>query len=272
MGAMEFQEIRTERHDDVVVIRFDRPHVRNCIGPRTAAELVEAFTQFRDDPSLRVAVITGTGPDAFCSGADLKATKELLPANAAEMAEHAEGRRPGYLGPTRWTDIYKPIIAAVNGAALAGGLEWACFADIRIAEEHATFGVTCRRWNIGLADGGTVRLPRVVGYARAMELILTGRVVDAAEALRIGLVTEVVPKEQSLPRAIELARTLAKLPQAAMRTDKESVVRGYGLPVDEALRLEADCFNRLIGSPDMVEGIRRFRDRDHPDLRRERKD
>jgi enoyl-CoA hydratase len=265
---MDFREIHCERHEQVVVIRFDRPQVRNCVGPRTAVELIEAWGQFRDDPSLHVAVLTGTGPDAFCSGADLKATTELLPANAAEMEEHAQGRRPGYLGPTRWTDINKPIIAAVNGAALAGGLEWACFADIRIAEEHATFGVTCRRWNIGLADGGTVRLPRIVGYARAMELILTGRVIDAAEALRIGLVTEVVPRGQSLARALELAKILAALPQPAMRTDKESVVRGYGLPIDEALRVEAACFNRLLGSPEMAEGIRRFRDRDHPDLRR----
>ena len=267
---MDFREIRYERHEDVVVIGFDRPRVRNCIGPRTAAELIEAWGRFRDDASLRVAVITGTGPEAFCAGADLKATQELLPANAAEMEEHAQGRRPGYLGPTRWTDIYKPIIAAVNGAALAGGLEWACFADLRIAEEHATFGVTCRRWNIGLADGGTVRLPRVVGYARAMELILTGRVIDAAEALRIGLVTEVVPRGQSVPRALEVARTLAALPQPAMRTDKESVVRGYGLPLDEALRLEAECFNRLLGSAEMAEGVRRFRERDHPDLQRDR--
>src|SRR6202035_2598382 len=125
---------------------------------------------------------------------------------------HSEGRRPGILGPSRMTDIYKPILAAINGIAYAGGLEWACFADIRIAEQHAKFGVTCRRWNIGLADGGTQRLPRIVGLGRALELIITGRVIDAAEAREIGLVNEVVPSGTCLERSIGLAQTIAALP------------------------------------------------------------
>ena len=248
------------------MIRFARPEVRNCIGPVTHRELVDAWTRFRDDDAAKVAVITGTGPDAFCAGGDLK-SEGLIAFTPAEIAAHARGERPGALGPSRWTDIYKPILAAVNGVAYAGGLEWACFADLRIAEEHASFGVTCRRWNIGLADGGTQRLPRIVGMGRAMELILTGRVIDAREAERIGLVNEVVPKGRSLARALELAEFIASLPQPAIRTDKEAAVRGFGLPLAEGLRIEAECFYRSIHAPETLEGVRRFRERDHPDRR-----
>lgn len=262
---MEYTEIRHEIHGSVRIIKFNRPHVRNCIGPTTHHELLDVFRRFRDDDQALVAVITGVGDKAFCSGADLKAVHRLLPGTPAEIAANNRGERPGYLGPSRWTDIYKPIIAAVNGAAYAGGLEWACLADIRIAEEHASFGVTCRRWNIGLADGGTVRLPRIIGMGRALELIITGRVINAREAHQIGLVNEVVPSGRSLSRAIELAEQIARLPQEAIRTDKESVIRGHGQPLPEALRIEAECFNRLIGSPDMREGLRRFVERDHPD-------
>src|SRR5690606_36021931 len=123
-------------------------------------------------------------------------------------------------------------------------LEWACFADMRIAEEHASFGVTCRRWNIGLADGGSQRLPRIIGLGRAMELIITGKVINAREALNIGLVNEIVPQGQSLARAVALAKQIAALPQPAIRTDKEAAVRGFGLPLQEGLRIEAECFNR----------------------------
>ena len=215
-----------------------------------------------------VAVITGTGSHSFCTGGDLTTEPgDNLPDTPAEIAAHDRGERPGVLGPSRWTDIYKPVIAAVNGTAYAGGLEWACFADIRIAEEHASFGVTCRRWNVGLADGGSQRLPRIVGMGRAMEMIITGRVIDAEEAHRIGLVNEVVPSGQSLPRALELANAIAELPQGALRTDKEAAVRGFGLPLAEGLRIEAQCFNRSILEPETLEGVRRFRERDHPDRR-----
>jgi enoyl-CoA hydratase len=144
-------------------------------------------------------------------------------------------------------------------------LEWACFADIRIADEHASFGVTCRRWNIGLGDGGTQRLPRIVGMGRAMELIITGRVIDAREAERIGLVNEVTPSGGCVDRALQLAEQIAALPQPAIRTDKEAAVRGFGRPLEEGLRIEAQCFNRLLETPEMAEGVRRFVERDHPD-------
>jgi enoyl-CoA hydratase len=266
---MDYSEIIYEQHGEITVIKFNRPEVRNCIGPTTHRELIAAWTRFRDDPDAKVAIITGVGDKAFCSGADLKHVGELVPSTPDEIEANNRGERPGYLGPSRWTDIYKPIIAAVNGVAYAGGFEWACFADIRIAEEHATFGVTCRRWNIGLADGGTQRLPRIIGLGRAMELIITGRVIGAEEAERIGLVNQVVPKGTSLERALELASFISQLPQPAIQTDKEAVLRGYNVPLAEGLRIEAECFNRLLGAPraEMDEGLRRFRERDHPDLR-----
>ncbi|MFN8544095.1 MAG: enoyl-CoA hydratase-related protein [Candidatus Binatia bacterium] len=266
---MDFTQIAYETRGPVRIIRFARPEVRNCIGPTTHRELVEAWTRFRDDDGAKVAILTGTGDKAFCAGGDLKAGAGLIPVAADEIAAHDRGERPGILGPSRWTDIYKPVIAAINGVAYAGGLEWACFADIRIAEEHATFGVTCRRWNIGLADGGTQRLPRIVGMGRAMELIITGRVIDAREAERIGLVNEVVPKGGSLARALALAEFVCGLPQPAIRTDKEAAVRGYGLPLAEGLRIEAECFNRSILDPATAEGLRQFVERDHPDRRRD---
>ncbi|CAD5106190.1 enoyl-CoA hydratase/isomerase family protein [Zestomonas carbonaria] len=262
---MAFTEITYEEHDQVRIIRFNRPEKRNCIGPTTHRELIEAWTRFKDDDQALVAIITGAGDKAFCAGGDLEAGLDLVPSTAEEIAAHDRGERPGILGPSRWTDLYKPVIAAVNGAAYAGGLEWACFADMRIAEEHASFGVTCRRWNIGLADGGSQRLPRIVGLGRAMELILTGRVISATEALNIGLANEVVPKGQSLERALQLARYLCTLPQPALRTDKEAAIRGFGQPLAEGLRIEAECFNRSIHHPETLEGLRRFRERDHPD-------
>jgi enoyl-CoA hydratase len=268
---MDYQHLRYEQDGPVTQITIDRPERMNAIGPQTARELVDAWTRFRDDDAALVAVLTGAGEEAFCAGADLKAAFDgefPVPLGEEERAAHARGEAPGLLGPTRWTDLYKPTIAAVNGVAYAGGLEWACWTDICIADEHATFGVTCRRWNIGLGDGGTQRLPRIVGFRVAMELIVTGRVIDAREAQRIGLVNEVVPSGSCRERAHELAHTVAALPQPAIHTDKEAALRGFGRPLDEGLRIEAECFNRLLDGPEMIEGLRRFNERDHPDRAR----
>ena len=259
-----------EQDGPVVTITIDRPERMNAIGPAVAEELVAAWDRFRAEETALVAVLTGAGEEAFCAGGDLKdafSGAAPVPTTAAEIAAHNRGERAGILGPSRWTDIYKPTIAAVNGVAYAGGLEWVCWTDLAIADEHATFGVTCRRWNIGLADGGTQRLPRIVGYRRAMELIITGRVIDSAEALEIGLVNEVVPSGTCRERALELAHAVAALPQPAIRTDKEAAARGFGRPLDEGLRIEAECFNRLLTTPEIVEGLRRFNERDHPDRR-----
>ena len=262
---MEYSQIKYKKQGEVTIITFNRPEVMNCIGPVTHRELIDAWGRFKTDDSAKVAVLTGMGDRAFCTGGDLKNGPEVVSLDPAEIAAHCRGEKPGYLGPSRWTDIYKPIIAAVNGAAYAGGLEWACFADIRIVEEHATFGVTCRRWNIGLADGGTQRLPRIIGLGRAMELIITGRVINAEEAYRIGLANEIVPKGKSLERAVELAKFICTLPQPAIRSDKEAAIRGFGMPLNEGLRIEAECFNKSIQDPATMEGLRQFLDRDHPD-------
>jgi len=255
---MDYEHIRFEQDGPVTVITIDRRERMNAIAPRTADELRDAWTRFRDDDTALVGIVTGAGGDAFCAGGDLKAAWEGDLDTAIE---------DGILGPTRWTDLGKPTIAAVNGVAYAGGLEWACWTDLCVAEDHATFGVTCRRWNIGLGDGGTQRLPRIVGYRVAMDLILTGRVIDAAEAHRIGLVNEIVPSGSGLQRARELAERLAALPISAMRTDKEAAARGWGRSLEEGLAIEAECFARLVGGAEMAEGLRRFNERDHPDRR-----
>jgi len=271
---MNFTQIEFIQQDSIAIIKFNRPEVMNCVGPTTHLELLEAWQEFKDNDELKVAIITGTGDAAFCSGGDLKAAAALVPSptDLAIQQQHREGKVAGILGPTRWTDIYKPIIAAVNGVAYAGGLEWACFADMRIAEEHASFGVTCRRWNIGLADGGTQRLPRIVGMGRAMELILTGKVIDAQEAYRIGLANEVVPKGKSLDRALEIAAHICSLPQPAIRTDKEAAVRGFGESLDEGLRIEAGTFLESIHQPETIEGLQKFINRDHPDRQYDKKE
>ena len=274
---MSYDQVSYAEHGHVRLLTIERPQRMNAIGPVTSRELVDAWGRFRDDDDAYVAVLTGAGGEAFCAGADLKAAmagfapgsvpgeEPLIEWTPEEAEAHARGERDGIIGPSRWTEISKPIIAAVNGVAYAGGLEWACFADIRIADEHASFGVTCRRWNVGLGDGGTQRLPRIVGMGRAMELIITGRVSGAAEAERSGLVNEVTPRGGCVERALELAGEIAALPQPAIRTDKEAAVRGYGRPLEEGLRIEAQCFNRLLQTPEMAEGVRRFVERDHPD-------
>jgi len=267
--ASSYDNVLYEQRGPVTLITIDRPERMNAIDGRTHHELVDAWNRFRSDDDAHVAVLTGSGDRAFCAGGDLKAAfsgdAPPIDPSPAELAAHARGERPGVLGPSRWTDVYKPTIAAVNGVAYAGGLEWACWTDLCVADEHATFGVTCRRWNIGLADGGTQRLPRIVGFRRAMDLIITGRVIDAHEAERIGLVNQVVPSGTCVERAIELAERIAALPQPAIRTDKEAAVRGFGRPLDEGLRIEAECFNRLLDQPEIREGLRKFNERDHPD-------
>ena len=266
---MNYTQIEFIQQNEIAIIKFNRPEVMNCIGPTTHKVLVHAWQEFKTNDQLKVAIITGAGDRAFCSGGDLKAARQggLIDLTEAEKQLHRDGKVDGILGPSRWTDIYKPIIAAVNGVAYAGGFEWACFADMRIVEEHASFGVTCRRWNIGLADGGTQRLPRIVGMGRALELIITGKVIGAEEAYRIGLANEVVPKGASLERAIELAEFICTLPQPAIRTDKEAAVRGFGESLEEGLRIEAEKFLDSIYEPETMEGLKQFNERLHPDRR-----
>ncbi len=253
-------KVLTRKEDKIFIITINRPEVRNCVDGETAALLEKAWKRFRDDEELYVAILTGAGDVAFCAGADLRNLTTLGPGPEASRHERRQfiTNGPGYMGYTRQVDIYKPIIAAVNGYALAGGLELSCLADIRIAAENAEFGVACRRWNVPLLDGGTQRLPRIVGMGRAMEMIVTGRFIDAQEALRIGLANEVVPKGQSLKRAKELAAEVCKLPQGALRTDKQAALMGYGRPLEEGLRIEAEVGQTVLDSYDIVEGSSAF--------------
>lgn len=262
-------KVETTIHDThTFEIRINRPEVRNAVDGETATALAEAWRHFRDDDTLRVAVLTGTGEKAFSAGADLGALKTLgpgfdaSPGGVRRFVQHGDG----YLGHTRGTDIDKPILAAINGDALAGGLELACLADLRIVAEHARLGVACRRWNVPLVDGGTQRLPRIVGMGHAMDLILTGRFIDADEAHRMGLANRVVSRGAALSRALELAAELAALPQQAMRTDKQAAYAGFGRPLEEGLRIEAELGQWALRSRNIHEGARAFKEKRSPDF------
>jgi enoyl-CoA hydratase len=233
---MTYETIRYERDAHIVVLTYNRPEQRNAVSRQMNAELHEAWRRFRDDDDAFVLVITGEGK-AFCAGWDLADAAETNVENWDQYRTHTYDS-PGDCGYSRRVDVFKPVIAAVNGWAVAAGLENALLADIRIVDENAVFGALERRWNIVAGDGMTVRLPLVVGYARAMEMIITGRPVDADEALRIGLANEVVPAGTALERALELAHEIAALPQGAIRSDKETMVRNVGRTYEEQLRIE----------------------------------
>lgn len=224
--------VNYETSDSICTITLDRPDKRNAVDGAVAAELRQAFERFEADPTLRVAVLTGAGGH-FCAGADLAAVND--PARRNEL--DPEGGGSGPMGPTRMA-LSKPLIAAIEGYAVAGGLELALLADLRVAAETATLGVFCRRWGVPLIDGGTVRLPRLVGMGRALDLILTGRPVGAAEALAMGLVNRITPPGQALAVAQALAREIAAFPQQCMLADRHSAYAQWDLPLAEALRQE----------------------------------
>jgi enoyl-CoA hydratase len=222
----------SEAEGPVLTITLQRPQARNAVDGPTAAALRAAFEAFEADEGLRVAVLHGAG-GTFCAGADLKALADPQRRNAVEPT----GTGPGPMGPTRMA-FGKPVIAAVEGHAVAGGLELALMCDLRVAARGAVFGVFCRRWGVPLIDGGTVRLPRLVGMGRALDLILTGRAVDTAEALAIGLVERVVDDGQALAAAQALAREIAAFPQACLRADRASAYAQWDLPLAQALHQE----------------------------------
>jgi enoyl-CoA hydratase len=218
-----------ETDGPVATVTIDRPEVANAVDRPTAEALADAFRGFDADDSLAVAVLTGAN-GKFCAGADLKAMRESGAPRASRVA--ADGDGP--VGPTRML-LAKPVIAAVEGHAVAGGLELAAWCDLRVAAEDAVFGVYCRRWGIPLMDGGTIRLARLIGHSHALDLILTGRGVSGEEALRIGLANRLVPPGQALAAATTLARDIASRPQAALRSDRLSSYEQWSLALDEAL-------------------------------------
>ena len=240
------EAVRYERRGAAALITIDRPQRRNAVDGPTAELLLAAYERFEADPDARVLVVTGAGGIAFCAGADLKATETM-----AGRLMSAEGP----MGFTRLT-ASKPTIAAISGFCLAGGLEIALWCDLRIASEDSTLGYPERRWGVPLIDGGTQRLPRTVGLGRALDLILTGRMIDAAEALSMGLLTEVVPAGAHLERALALAEGLARFPQRTMLADRRAAIDGFGLPLDDALALEAEAGPEVF--EDGARGAARF--------------
>ena len=240
--------VRSEREGPVTTVVLSRPERRNAVDGPTAAMLADAFRAFDADPDAAVAVLHGEG-GVFCAGADLKAIG-TVDGNRVDPAGD------GPMGPTRLR-LSKPVIAAIAGHAVAGGLELALWCDLRVAEQDAVFGVFCRRWGVPLIDGGTVRLPRLIGSSRAMDLILTGRAVDAREALEIGLVNRVVAHGESLQAARELALTLARFPQTCMREDRLSLLEQAGLGEEAAMRGEFEHGVRSLA--EVQAGLERFR-------------
>ena len=243
--------VRYETDGPVAVVTIDRPEVRNAVDGPTAAALATAFRRFEADGDLAVVVLTGAG-GTFCAGADLKAISE-------GRGNRVTTDGDGPMGPTRMA-LSKPVLAAVEGHAVAGGLELACWCDLRVAATDAVFGVYCRRWGVPLIDGGTVRLPRLIGQSHALDLILTGRGVSGDEALRMGLANRLVEPGQALAAAVELGHELAAFPQRCLRSDRASSERQWGLPLDDALALETELGLEVIRSGETAEGAARFAD------------
>jgi enoyl-CoA hydratase len=233
----------------VRIVTICRPERRNAVDSATAAALLDAFSDFEADDTAAVAVLFGQG-GTFCAGADLKA---LAQGDARPVSEQG----PGPMGPTR-LDLSKPVIAAIEGHAVAGGLELALWCDLRVAATDAVLGVYCRRFGVPLVDGGTVRLPRLVGQSRALDLILTGRGVSGAEALAMGLVNRLVAPGHALEAGVGLATELAAFPQACLRNDRRSVLSQWGLDSEAALAAEARLGRDTIASGETAEGAQRF--------------
>lgn len=237
------------------VLTIERPQRRNAVDAETAGELLGGLRRFEADDALRVMVLTGAGEEAFCAGADLKALAEHGPDATEELIDSVAGRPEGPMGFTRLSPA-KPVIAAISGWCLAGGLELALWCDLRIATKDAKLGYPERRWGVPLIDGGTVRLPRIVGLGRALDLILTGRIIGTEEALDWGLLTEVVNDGDHLRRALEIADGLAHFPQRTMLSDRRAAIEGSALPLAEGLELEAKLGMESVRTG--LEGAARF--------------
>src|SRR6202171_3413461 len=244
--------VRCERDGPVAIVTIDRPEVANAIDAPTALELADAFRRFDVERSASVAVLTGAG-GTFCAGADLKAMRSGEPDRVTRLAPDGDGP----VGPTRMV-LSKPVIAAVEGHAVAGGLELAAWCDLRVAAEDAVFGVYCRRWGIPLMDGGKGRLARLIGHSHALDLILTGRGVSGEEALRMGLANRIVPATEALSAALALAQEIAAKPQAALRSDRLSSYEQWSLGLDEALAGEFRHGMATLQTGEMLGGLEEY--------------
>jgi enoyl-CoA hydratase len=256
---MTSQTVRIERNGPVTTVIIDRPEVRNAVDRPTAEALSDAFLAFERDADARVAVLWGAG-GTFCAGADLKGVAEGRGNRTRPPRTGADYDRlaaDGPMGPTRML-LSKPVIAAVSGHAVAGGLELALWCDLRVAEEDAVFGVFCRRWGVPLIDGGTIRLPRLIGQSRALDMILTGRPVGAEEAFAMGLANRIALKGEARAKAEELASEIARMPQLCMRNDRSSAYEQYGLSLGDALANEFRLGAETLASGEAREGAQRF--------------
>ncbi len=256
--------LRSEVRGRVAWITLDRPEVLNAIDPETHAALVDAWKRFRDDPELRVAVLTGAGTKAFCAGVDLKRMGEFYESVPAAQRVEIWNREPGIGGITRNLDVGKPVLAAINGVCLGGGLELALACDLRLASENATLGLPEVNWAIIPGQGGTQRLPRAVPPAIALEMILTAQPIDAARALSIGLVNRVTPLDRLHEEAQALAELIASHPPRAVRQALAAVRGGLSLPLEDGLRLEQELADPLRDSPDNQEARAAFREKRPP--------
>jgi enoyl-CoA hydratase len=253
---MPCETIRIERRERIATVILDRPAVRNAVDPATARRLAEAFLELDRDESVHALVLWGAG-DTFCAGADLQAVSAGWDVSRLQPPSGARDDGLGPMGPTR-LELGKPVIAAVAGHAVAGGLELALWCDLRVVESDAVFGVFCRRFGVPLIDGGTVRLPRLIGASRAMDMILTGRAVAADEALAIGLANRVVPRGESRAAAEALAMQLAAFPQRCLRADRASALAQWSLAAGDALAGEFTGGLAVLGSGESAQGAALF--------------
>ena len=256
-----------EKKDKIAIVTINRPEAMNAIDPETTEELAKAWMDFRDDPNLWVGILTGAGDKAFSAGADLKKLIPFMAQMSTFERREREEKFPGLGGITRGLSIWKPIIAAINGFCLAGGLEMALACDIRVAADHSTFGLMEVSRGIIPGAGGTQRLPRMIPLAKAMEMILLAQRIDAQEALRLGLLNRVVPAAEVMPTAMKIADALLQNGPLAVRAAKEAVIRGLSMPLEEGLRLEGVLQSYLLKTEDAVEGPKAFAEKRKPQFK-----
>ena len=269
----QYKNIIFEKQDKIAIITINRPEVRNAVDPATVEELARALVELRDDPDLWVGIMTGTGDKAFSAGADLASASAMFSGGEKAAASGGEQRMamPGhgrvYYGVCKGLELWKPVIAAINGFALGGGLEIALTCDLRIAAEHATFGLPEVRWSLIATAGGLLRLPRAIPQAKAMEMILLGQRISAQEALHYGLVNKVVPLDEVMPTAMEWANRICENGPLAVRASKECAIKGLDMSLENAMRLDEYLLIRLMQTEDIKEGPISFLEKRKPQFK-----
>ncbi len=257
--------IRAEGTDGVLLVTIDRPEARNALSRAMNLELIRIWREFRDDPECRVAILTGAGNKSFCAGADLKEVSDFYSSMTPEERREAARTEPGLGGITRNLEVGKPVIAAINGHCLAGGLELALACDIRIASENATFGLPEVRWGLMPGAGGSQRLPRAIPLGMAMEMLLTGEAIDASAATACGLVNRVVPQEKLLDEAFAIARSIVRAAPLSVQAVRAAALEGLEMSLEDGLELEQEKAEPLRQSEDVQEGLKAFAEKRDPD-------